>query len=100
MCLTLLSINVVHKRLRHFRIQKPDSDFRAIRVHALKKIRTLVMPDPLASKLGRSLASDVGNLATEEEIRLPCHLSMPSVRNLQVPCKSVPARLQSLDLGA
>ena len=47
---------VVHKRLRHFRIQKPDSD---MRVHALKKIRTLML-DPLASKLGRSLASEVG----------------------------------------
>ncbi|CAE7578571.1 unnamed protein product [Symbiodinium sp. CCMP2592] len=56
---------VVESRLRHFRVERSDED---LRVHALARIRTLVMLDPLASKLGRSLASDVENLATEEEI--------------------------------
>ncbi|CAE7327593.1 unnamed protein product, partial [Symbiodinium sp. CCMP2592] len=56
---------VVESRLRHFRVERSDED---LRVHALARIRTLVMLDPLASKLGRSLASDVEHLATEEEI--------------------------------
>ena len=56
---------VVESRLRHFRVERSDED---LRVLALTRIRTLVMLDPLASRLGRSLASEVENLATEDEI--------------------------------
>ena len=56
---------VVESRLRHFRVERSDEDLRG---YALARIRTLVMLDPLASKLGRSLANEVENLATEDEI--------------------------------
>ena len=56
---------VVEKRLQHFRLEKSDED---LRNHAVNRLRSLVMLDPLASKLGCTLATDIRNLASEEDI--------------------------------
>ena len=56
---------VVEHRLRHFRIQKSDDD---IRLQATKRLRTILMLDPLATELGRAIISDINALCSEEEI--------------------------------
>ena len=56
---------VVEHRLRHFRIQKSDDD---IRLQATKRLRTILMLDPLATELGRVIISDINALCSEEEI--------------------------------
>ncbi|CAE7230241.1 unnamed protein product [Symbiodinium sp. CCMP2592] len=55
----------IERRLKGVRIQRSDEDERN---HALKKLKAVVLLDPLATALGKSLVQKTGALETEEII--------------------------------
>lgn len=55
----------IERRLKGVRIQRSDEDERN---HSLKKLKALVLLDPLATALGKSLVRQTGSLEAEEII--------------------------------
>ena len=55
----------IERRLKGVRVQRTDEDERN---HALKKLKAVVLLDPLAPALGKSLVQQTGALETEEVI--------------------------------
>ena len=55
----------IERRLKGVRVQRTDEDERN---HALKKLKAVVLLDPMATALGKSLVQQTGALETEEVI--------------------------------